>query len=107
MNYVLFLLFNNYRKNRHFNIFSFRGGKATVFEGGVRVPGFIWGPEQLIPRNMDYNGLFHVSDFYPTILNMVGNKDVTENKALDGISHYDELNDNSMDFPRRSVHIHR
>ena len=87
-----------------------RGGKATVFEGGVRVPGFIYGPTRLLPHNIDFNGLFHVSDFYPTILNMVGKRDAIDNKeyqAMDGINQYDALKYSSNDFPRRSVHIHR
>ena len=88
----------------------FRGGKATVFEGGVRVPGFIHGPKHLFAQKVEYNGLFHVSDFYPTILDMVGKGYVSnENKirVMDGISQYDTLKHGTNVFPRRSVHIHR
>ena len=88
----------------------FSGGKATVYEGGVRVPGFIYGPKHLFAQKLEYNGLFHVSDFYPTILDMVG-KDyfIYENKRriMDGISQYDTLKHGANVFPRRSVHIHR
>ena len=87
-----------------------RGGKATVFEGGVRVPAFIYGPKSLFPQSLDYNGIFHVSDFYPTILKMIGVKDglgIQNHNTLDGINHYDALISPSKEYPRRSVHIHR
>ena len=89
---------------------NFSGGKATVYEGGVRVPGLIYGPKHLFAKNVEYNGLFHVSDFYPTILDMVGKSYVTnENRIgkIDGISQYNTLKYGTNVFPRRSVHIHR
>ena len=59
---------------------------------------------------MDYNGLFHVSDFYPTILDMIGKGiifDKKESMVLDGINQYKALKEGSNKFPRQSVHIHR
>ena len=49
----------------------FRGGKNTLYEGGVRVAAFIHGPKRYFPRSFDYDGLFHISDFYPTILDII------------------------------------
>ena len=87
-----------------------RGGKATVFEGGVRVPAFLYGPKSLFPQSLDYNGIFHVSDFYQTIIKMIGVKDalgIQNHETLDGINQFDALTSLSKEYPRRSVHIHR
>ena len=91
-------------------LFDFRGGKATVFEGGVRVPAFLYGPKSLFPKSVDYDGIFHISDFYPTLLNMIGKQHILNSqhhKTLDGISQFEALNNVSIKYPRRSVHIHR
>ena len=90
--------------------FYFSGGKATIFEGGVRVPGFIHGPKNYFPKSFDFNGLFHISDFYPTILEMIGEQGrlkSSRHTAMDGISQYTALQGNTNISPRKNVHIHR
>ena len=67
----------------------FSGGKGTVFEGGVRVPALIYGPRSLLGNLKSYDGIFHVSDFYPTILNMINETDKLDSrylKNIDGIN---------------------
>ena len=48
-----------------------RGSKGTLFEGGTKVDAFIYSP--LLPTHTMgsvYNGLMHVSDWLPTILDL-------------------------------------
>jgi arylsulfatase A-like enzyme len=68
-----------------------RGNKATMLEGGTKVDAFMYSP--LFKDNFagtKYNGLMHVSDWFPTILNMVG-VDFQEREGfeLDGVSQID------------------
>jgi len=62
-----------------------RGQKTSRFEGGVRTPSFVYGGyvDRLLGENTqcDYDGLFHVSDWLPTLLqlasgNTLRNEDV-------------------------------
>lgn len=66
-----------------------RGSKGTLFEGGTKVDAFIYSP--LLPtkaKGTVYNGLMHVSDWLPTILDLA---DISYNPKkgfeLDGFSH--------------------
>ncbi|XP_076449974.1 arylsulfatase B-like [Babylonia areolata] len=47
-----------------------RGSMGTVWEGGIRVPSFIWsGSSTLLPtQNHTYTGTFHMVDWYPTLV---------------------------------------
>ena len=49
------------------NNWPLRGNKATVFEGGVRGTGFVWG-SKLPKLNYDNHQLIHVTDWLPTIV---------------------------------------
>ena len=55
-----------------------RGRKGTLFEGGVRVPAFVHSP--LLPasaRGTEYEWLFHVTDWLPTVVGgMLGRQDL-------------------------------
>lgn len=48
-----------------------RGGKATVYEGGVRVPCVISWPELTAPDSRN-DTMIQTSDFYPTFLDLLG-----------------------------------
>jgi arylsulfatase A-like enzyme len=48
----------------------FRRGKATVYEGGVRVPALISWPGTLAPRRLD--SIVTVEDILPTLADLVG-----------------------------------
>ncbi|KAM7299253.1 putative arylsulfatase B precursor [Ixodes scapularis] len=50
----------------------FKGQKMTPWEGGVHVPGFIWSPLFSGMRGFDYNNIFHVSDWLPTLYQLAG-----------------------------------
>ena len=89
--------------------YPFRGGKCTVYEGGVRAPGFIYAPK-FIGRNVDYRGLFHVSDFFPTFLAMVNaTKGIEKADELDGVNQLESIVEkrDTATGVRQSVHIHR
>lgn len=85
--------------------FPLRGVKATLWEGAVRVPSFIWSP-LLKQKSTIFNGLFHVTDWLPTIISAVQktdpsntrdtNEDVEvltpeEKKSIYGISQWERI----------------
>ena len=88
--------------------YPFRGAKTTVYEGGVRVPGFIYAPRHL-GKNVDFPGLFHVADFFPTFAAIVNSTQRIEKAGeLDGVDQLQSLQKNDgLDHARTSVHIHR
>ena len=62
-----------------------RGSKATIWEGGLRVPGLIEWPARIKkPFVTDVPAV--TSDIYPTILDIVGHKVPNQIEPLDGIS---------------------
>lgn len=65
-----------------------RGNKATLLEGGTKVDAFVYSPlMDAAYRGTVYNGLFHVTDWFPTILEIAG-VDYSERDgfSLDGVS---------------------
>src|SRR5271165_3351043 len=50
----------------------FRGGKGSLYEGGVRVPAFVSWPGHLQPRVV--NDALHMVDVMPTLLSLSGGK---------------------------------
>ena len=51
-----------------------RGTKATLLEGGTKVDAFVYSPilDGLGVTGRAVSDLFHVSDWFPTILDMAG-----------------------------------
>ena len=60
-----------------------RGGKASIFDGGIRVPCIVVWPGVTTPGSRS-DELIQTSDFYPTLLNGLG-IDLPENHALDSM----------------------
>ena len=90
--------------------YPLRGAKTTLYEGGVRSPGFIHAPN-IFSESFDYKDLFHVSDFFPTLATMVlasRNKsaDVAQLADMDGVDHFFAMKEMTAG-PRENVHIHR
>jgi len=84
-----------------------RGGKSTTYEGGVKVPGFIYAPKQ-IGGNINYGGLFHVSDFFPTFMAMINaTHKIEKSQELNGLNQLPSLIKKEQTGVRQSVHIHR
>lgn len=65
----------------------FRGTKWTPWEGGVRVPAFIWHSSL---RSRIWNGLMHISDWLPTLTAAAGGK---VNGAIDGVNQWEAILD--------------
>jgi len=63
---------------------GFRGSKATVFEGGVRVPAILCWPAGL-PAGGRVHDLIHFTDWLPTLLEMAG-VEAAHSLPLDGRS---------------------
>lgn len=66
----------------------FRGGKGMYFEGGVHTPAFIRFP--MPPQKQIYDGLFHISDWLPTLYEAAGGNSSHLGK-IDGVSHWSKL----------------
>ena len=72
--------------------YPLRGTKGTLYEGGVHVEAFVSSP--LLPSKMqgaDYDNIFHVSDWFPTMLDFAGISYAKVDKPLDGVSHASAL----------------
>jgi arylsulfatase A-like enzyme len=66
-----------------------RGAKGGVWEGGVRVPAFaVWNGK--IKPNTVSQQLIHITDLYPTLINIAGAK-LEQEKPLDGFDLTDVL----------------
>ena len=61
----------------------FRGGKASTYEGGVRVPCIIHWPGH-VPADKMVDGMVHVTDLYPTVLKLAGGS-LEQPLPLDGM----------------------
>jgi len=59
-----------------------RAGKATVFEGGIRVPALMWWPGRL-PAGRVSDQVMTVQDVFPTLASAAGGKPLAA-KPLDG-----------------------
>ncbi|ELR98093.1 arylsulfatase [Gloeocapsa sp. PCC 73106] len=60
-----------------------RGGKNSLYEGGVRVPAIVSYPPKL-SANQEINQIFSIVDLYPTLAKLAGVESV-EGKQLDGL----------------------
>jgi arylsulfatase A-like enzyme len=60
----------------------YRAGKGTLYEGGVRVcAAAAW--DGHIPAGSVYNGMMHMTDWYPTLINLAGGS-LQQSLPLDG-----------------------
>merc|ERR1712166_172572 len=87
-NTVLLVTTDNGAPYTHFNEaamsnYPLRGGKGSLWEGGIRAAGFLWGKG--IPAGVNNTKLFHAADWLPTLVALAGGK-LTEKHArsLDG-----------------------
>ncbi len=62
-----------------------KGGKSTVWEGGVRVPAMVWWPGVIEP-GQDPMDIIHVTDLFTTAVNIAGVIDeIPDDRVIDGI----------------------
>ncbi len=73
----------------------FRDGKASVYEGGVRVPSFIHWPEGA--KNKKISGRITVQDVFPTLVE-AADLPMTLGADIDGLSRWDVI-DRAADTP--------
>lgn len=69
-----------------------RGGKHFLFDGGLRVPSFVSSP--LLPRTVHgttFGGLFHVTDWLPTLLSAVDIDQSIVTGTVDGMDQWSAL----------------
>lgn len=69
------------------NNWPLRGRKGTLWEGGVKGIGFIYG-EPLQLKGNTYKGLLHISDWYPTILEATKCPIINGTQSLDGYNQW-------------------
>lgn len=79
-----------------------RGGKANIYDGGMRVPMIISWPGRIAADSMT-DALFSSVDFYPTVLDMLGLKSEL-NQRFDGISQVESWLNNGA--PRHEMFSH-
>lgn len=85
----------------------FRGGKGSTWEGGVRVPTFVYWKGMISPRKSE--GLFDYADIFPTSLALAGKNDaeigasVPSNRYIDGINQLSFLLAENGNSNRRSI----
>ncbi|MDR1960228.1 MAG: arylsulfatase [Planctomycetaceae bacterium] len=60
-----------------------RGGKATLYEGGLRVPAFVVWPGKIKPDTVTEQPI-HIVDLYPTLIGIAGGT-LEQKLPLDGI----------------------
>jgi len=66
-----------------------RGSKGSLFEGGIKVDSFIYSPK-LKSGGSTYDGLMHVSDWFPTMLALAGITYTPDSEhSLDGVNQVD------------------
>eukprot|EP01084_Bolivina_argentea_P022811 42424_1 len=78
--------------------YPLRGGKGTLWEGGVKGAGFVYTPLfEAFPNKYKsgyrYKGLMHVTDWYPTLAGMI-NANIDKLSDLDGYNMWKALINN-------------
>jgi arylsulfatase A-like enzyme len=81
-----------------------RGGKGTLYEGGIRVPFIVRWPGVVKPGTTNDTPLAHV-DVYPTFLEICGGKKPTD-RMLDGKSFLPLLKNSRAKFSRNPIYWH-
>ncbi|XP_070188633.1 arylsulfatase B-like [Littorina saxatilis] len=79
------------------------GTKTTLWEGGTRAVSFLYSQNQtLLPkRNTTFNGIMHVTDWFPTMLSMAGNDDLNITSGIDGMDMWADIQQVRRKSPRK------
>jgi arylsulfatase len=86
----------------------FRGSKGSTWEGGVRVPTFVYWKGMIQPRKSD--GLFDLTDIFPTSIALAGKsgaelaKLVPKSTFIDGVNQASWFVGNKGESNRRAEH---
>lgn len=79
-----------------------RGSKYSLFEGGIRVPAFIWSP-LLKQKPYVSHELFHVSDWVPTLLSAIRTHEPNVS-LMYGISQWESLSKRTPSSRKQLLH---
>ncbi|BES92942.1 Arylsulfatase [Nesidiocoris tenuis] len=79
--------------------FPFRGTKMSMYEGGVRAAAVLW-KSNMVSTPRVYDGLFHITDWLPTLISAAGGSRLED---LDGVDHWSALLGLSPDDPRKEL----
>lgn len=82
-----------------------RGGKSTIYEGGVRIPMLIQSPGVTATNGAVCDEIVTIQDLYPTLLDSCG-VSYPSGHILDGVSLLPVLQDPSASLGRSSISIH-
>ncbi|XP_050050341.2 arylsulfatase B-like isoform X1 [Dermacentor andersoni] len=83
------------------NNWPLRGNKNTLWEGGTRVPAFVAGP-LLKKRGYTNRKVVHAVDWFPTLLNLAGEKGGPE--SLDGVNQWQVLSEDAAQVRQEFVY---
>ncbi|KAK7099476.1 arylsulfatase B-like [Littorina saxatilis] len=72
------------------NNLPLRGAKTSLWEGGTRVPAFVFSPTLLGKRGYKHSGLFHGVDWLPTFAHVAG-ASTDQIRSIDGINQWQML----------------
>ena len=70
---------------------NYRGTKGSLWEGGTKVDAFLYSKGLIAKKyaGTTYNGLMHVTDWFPTVLDMAGvSYTANDGYSLDGVSQW-------------------
>lgn len=98
------ILFTSDNGGPHYNNEPLRGIKGMFTEGGIRVPLLAQWPG-VIPAGSSYKQMLHFVDFYPTYLELAGNKwsPNSDEHTLDGFSFAKQLKDPTINLKRKPI----
>ncbi|WP_295938193.1 sulfatase [uncultured Alistipes sp.] len=82
-----------------------REGKASVYEGGIRVPMMVKWPGKVAPGSRSRNPVI-IEDFFPSILDMAGVKNYRTVQQVDGRSFVPVITGQSEGAPDRELVFH-
>lgn len=82
-----------------------RGGKKSPFEGGIRVPFFLYWKD-VLPEDTDIPALTRHIDIYPTLCRLAGAELPDGELKPDGRSLVPLLEDSQADWPERKLFFH-
>ncbi len=101
---LIFLTDNGTTMPNDHNSAGMRGRKGTVYEGGHRVPCFIYWPQQGIQHAVGYNELTSVTDLLPTLIDLC-QLDVDKKVSFDGQSLKPLLLGDTAGFDNRRLFV--